>query len=88
MNGGAVPPLPYTSSWRRALLIKHRDNFPFSSFIPPEAISIAHHSHHYQQINTIIATATTVVAVIIIIIIISGQRPSARKILEPQVILS
>jgi hypothetical protein len=26
-NGGAIPPLPDTSSWRGAYLIKHRDNF-------------------------------------------------------------
>jgi hypothetical protein len=28
-NGGAIPPLPHTSSWHTALLIKHRDNFTF-----------------------------------------------------------
>jgi hypothetical protein len=28
-NGGAIPPLPNTSSWRDALLIKHTDNFVF-----------------------------------------------------------
>jgi hypothetical protein len=26
-NGGAMPPLPYTSSWHGASLIKHGDNF-------------------------------------------------------------
>jgi hypothetical protein len=26
-NGGVVPPLPYTFSWRGAYLIKHRDSF-------------------------------------------------------------
>jgi hypothetical protein len=29
-NGGAIPPLPNTSSWRGAQLIKHRDNFTFT----------------------------------------------------------
>jgi hypothetical protein len=29
MNGGVTPPHPHTSPWRRALLIKHRDNFTF-----------------------------------------------------------
>jgi hypothetical protein len=28
-NDGAIPPLPHTSSWRGASLIKHRDNFKF-----------------------------------------------------------
>jgi hypothetical protein len=28
-NGGAIPPLPYTSSWRGASLIKLRDNLKF-----------------------------------------------------------
>jgi hypothetical protein len=28
-NGGAIPPLPYMSSWHSAELIKHRDNFTF-----------------------------------------------------------
>jgi hypothetical protein len=28
-NGGAIPPLPYTSSWRGVSLIKHRDTFTF-----------------------------------------------------------
>jgi hypothetical protein len=26
-NGGAIPPLPYMSSWHSASLIKHRDNY-------------------------------------------------------------
>jgi hypothetical protein len=26
-NGGAIPPLPHTYSWRDASFIKHRDNF-------------------------------------------------------------
>jgi hypothetical protein len=26
-NGGSMPPLPHTPSWRGVLLIKHRDNF-------------------------------------------------------------
>jgi hypothetical protein len=26
-NGGNIPPLSHTSSWRSALLIKHDDNF-------------------------------------------------------------
>jgi hypothetical protein len=29
-NGGTVPLLPHTSSWRSAELIKHRDNFTFT----------------------------------------------------------
>jgi hypothetical protein len=29
-NGGAVPPLRHTSLWRRAKLIKRRDNFTFT----------------------------------------------------------
>jgi hypothetical protein len=28
-NGEAIPPLPHTSSWRGASLIKHRDNSTF-----------------------------------------------------------
>jgi hypothetical protein len=28
-KGGAIPPLPHTSSWRDAYLIKHRYNFAF-----------------------------------------------------------
>jgi hypothetical protein len=32
-NGGAVPLLPYTSSWRGAQLIKYRDNFTFSPYL-------------------------------------------------------
>jgi hypothetical protein len=28
-NGGALPPLPNTSSWGDASLIEHRDNFIF-----------------------------------------------------------
>jgi hypothetical protein len=28
-NGGAMPPLPHTSSWRSAELFKQRDNFTF-----------------------------------------------------------
>jgi hypothetical protein len=31
-NRGAIPPLPYTSSWHRVLLIKHRDSFAFYLF--------------------------------------------------------
>jgi hypothetical protein len=27
MNSGAIPPLPDTSSWHDAKLIRHRDNF-------------------------------------------------------------
>jgi hypothetical protein len=38
-SGGAIPPLPYTSSWRCAYLIKHRDNFIFSC-----TLLRAHHS--------------------------------------------
>jgi hypothetical protein len=30
-HGGAVPPFPYMSLWRGALLIKHKDNFTFLS---------------------------------------------------------
>jgi hypothetical protein len=29
-NGGAIYPLPHTSSWRGASLIKQKDNFIFS----------------------------------------------------------
>jgi hypothetical protein len=29
-NGGTIPPLPHMSSWYRASLIKHRDNFTFT----------------------------------------------------------
>jgi hypothetical protein len=32
-NGGAIPPLPHTSSWHSAQLIKHRDNV--TSFFYP-----------------------------------------------------
>jgi hypothetical protein len=31
-NGGAMPPLPHTSSWHSAWSIKHRDNFTFLFF--------------------------------------------------------
>jgi hypothetical protein len=33
MNGGAIPLLPYTSSWRGAQLIKYRDNFTFLPYL-------------------------------------------------------
>jgi hypothetical protein len=29
-NGGAIPPVPHTPSWRGAKLIKHRGNFTFT----------------------------------------------------------
>jgi hypothetical protein len=30
-NGGAVPPLPHSSSWDDALIIKHRDTLAVST---------------------------------------------------------
>jgi hypothetical protein len=32
-NGGCIPPLPHTSSWRGAKLIKHRDDFTFFNLL-------------------------------------------------------
>jgi hypothetical protein len=29
-NGGAICPLPHTSSWHSAWLVKHRENFTFT----------------------------------------------------------
>jgi hypothetical protein len=84
MNGGPVPPVHYTSSWRRALLIKH-DKLSFSSFIPPKAISIGHQSHDYQQITTVTTAADTTTAAVVVMII-NGQRPFSRKVLEPLII--
>jgi hypothetical protein len=31
-NDGAIPPLPHMSSWHSPLIIKHTDNFIFSTF--------------------------------------------------------
>jgi hypothetical protein len=31
-SGGAIPPLPYMSSWYNASLNKHRDNFAFTAY--------------------------------------------------------
>jgi hypothetical protein len=39
---GAIPPLPYTPSWRGAQL-KHRENFTFTFFLYVN--SILHHSN-------------------------------------------
>jgi hypothetical protein len=33
-TGGAIPPLPNTSSWHGAQLMKYRDSFTFSAYFP------------------------------------------------------
>jgi hypothetical protein len=51
-NGGAIPPLPHTSSGRGAWLIKHRDNFSFTLILIeiqfPRAKSYSYYSSVWQ----------------------------------------